>query len=115
MRTKFALLLVFLAFFSSAHALEANLPPVLAPEEEQARAAHLSAQVLTYYHYKKVPLDDALSAKIMNRYIELLDPERFFFLQSDIDQFMTNRDNMRSSKTISASRLPSSTFMSNVT
>ena len=48
--------------------------------------------MLTYYHYKKVPLDDALSEKIINRYIELLDPERFFFLQSDIDQFMANRD-----------------------
>jgi carboxyl-terminal processing protease len=94
MRTKFALLLMFLAFISSAHALEASSPPVLAPEEEQAKAAHLSAQVLTYYHYKKVPLDDALSAKIMSRYIELLDPERFFFLQSDIDQFMTNKDNI---------------------
>ena len=92
MRTKFGLLLVFLAFVSSAQALEAGSPPPLAPEEEQAKAAHLSAQVLTYYHYKKVPLDDALSEKIMNRYIELLDPERFFFLQSDIDQFMTNRD-----------------------
>ncbi|MEK1889445.1 MAG: carboxy terminal-processing peptidase [Phyllobacterium sp.] len=92
MRTKFGLLFVLLAFVSSAQALEAGSPPVLAPEEQQAKAAHLSAQVLTYYHYKKVPLNDALSAKIIDRYIELLDPERVFFLQSDIDQFMINRD-----------------------
>ncbi len=92
MHTKFGLLFVFLGFVSSAQALEAGSPPVLAPEDEQAKAAHLSAQVLTYYHYKKAPLDDVLSAKIIDRYIELLDPERFFFLRSDIDQFMTNRD-----------------------
>jgi carboxyl-terminal processing protease len=92
MRTKFALLFVLLAFVSSAQALETGSPPVLAPVEDQAKAAHLSAQILSHYHYKKVPLDDALSAKIISRYIESLDPERFFFLQSDIDQFMASRD-----------------------
>ena len=92
MRTRFGLLFVFLAFVSSAQALETGSPPVLAPEDEQAKAAHLSAQVLTYYHYKKVPLDDALSAKITDRYIDSLDPDRSFFLQSDIDQFMANSD-----------------------
>lgn len=78
MRTKFALLFVLLAFVSSAQALETGSPPVLAPVEDQAKAAHLSAQILSHYHYKKVPLDDALSAKIISRYIESLDPERFF-------------------------------------
>ncbi|ATU93636.1 carboxy terminal-processing peptidase [Phyllobacterium zundukense] len=92
MRTKFGLLFVFLALVSPAQALEAGSPPVLAPMEEQAKAAHLSAQLLTHYHYKKVPLDDALSAKIIDRYIEALDSERFFFLQSDIDQFTASKD-----------------------
>jgi carboxyl-terminal processing protease len=92
MRTKIALLIAFLAFVSPAQALETGSPPVLAPEVDQAKAAHLSAQLLTYYHYKKVPLDDTLSARIIDRYIDLLDPERFFFLQSDIDQFMASKD-----------------------
>ncbi|HMF69498.1 MAG TPA: PDZ domain-containing protein, partial [Phyllobacterium sp.] len=92
MRTRFGLLFVFLAFVSSAQALEAGSPPVLSPEEDQAKAAHLSAQVLTYYHYKKVPLDDALSVKITDHYIDSLDPDRSFFLQSDIDHFMANSD-----------------------
>ncbi len=92
MRTKFGLLFVFLALVSPAQALETGSPPVLAPMEEQAKAAHLSAQLLTHYHYKKVPLDDALSAKIIDRYIEALDSERSFFLQSDIDQFMASKD-----------------------
>lgn len=94
MRTRFGLLLAFLTLVSSAQALETASPPVLAPEEDQGKAAHLSAQVLTYYHYKKVPLDDALSAKITDRYIELLDPDRSFFLQSDIDTFMASKDKL---------------------
>ncbi|WP_456236948.1 carboxy terminal-processing peptidase [Collimonas silvisoli] len=76
-----------MAISTAAHALEAGPPPVLAPLQQQAQAAHLSAQFLTRFHYKPVPLDDALSAKIINRYIKLLDPEKFFFLQADIDQF----------------------------
>jgi carboxyl-terminal processing protease len=42
--------------------------------------------VLSRYHYKKLPLDDAMSAKIFDQYLKALDPEKLFFLQSDIDQ-----------------------------
>jgi carboxyl-terminal processing protease len=58
--------------------------------QAQAQAAHLSAQFLSRYAYKPVPLDDALSVKIMDRYIKSLDGDRSFFLQADIDVFMAN-------------------------
>ena len=41
-----------------------TIPPDLSPLVQQAQAAKLSAEILTRSHYKKVPLDDALSAKI---------------------------------------------------
>ncbi|HBF32310.1 carboxy terminal-processing peptidase [Rhizobium sp.] len=91
MRTCYGLLAALLAFTSSAHALEAGPPPQLVPQDEQAQAAELSAQFLTRYSYKPVPLDDALSAKIMDRFIKSLDPDRVIFLQSDIDNFMADR------------------------
>ncbi|TXI12204.1 MAG: tail-specific protease [Rhizobium sp.] len=88
MRMKYGFLWMFLAIAPSAYALEAGSPPVLTPLPQQAQAAHLTAQFLTRFHYKPVPLDDVLSARIMDRFIKSLDPDRVLFLQSDIDKFM---------------------------
>lgn len=91
MRTRLAFLLVFAGLASSAHALDSGPPPVLKPVQEQAEAAHLSAQFLIQYHYKTVPLGDELSAQILDRYIKALDPEHFFFSQADIDGFAPDK------------------------
>lgn len=88
MRIQYGFLCMFLAFAPSAYALDGGPVPVLAPLQQQAQAAHLSAQFLTRYSYKPVPLDDALSAKVMNRFIKSLDADRVLFLQPDIDKFM---------------------------
>jgi carboxyl-terminal processing protease len=85
MRIQSGLLCIFLALAPLAYALDAGSPPVLAPQKEQAQAARFSAQFLSRYGYKPVPLDDALSAKIMDRFIKSLDPDRVLFLQTDID------------------------------
>ncbi|MEZ2221798.1 carboxy terminal-processing peptidase [Rhizobium sp. RCC_161_2] len=90
MRIQYGFLCIFLAIAPSAYALEAGSPPVLTPLEQQAQAAHLSAQFLERFHYKPVPLDDALSVKVMNRFIKSLDPDRAIFLQTDIDTFMAS-------------------------
>ena len=90
MRTRYGLLGVFLAIALPANALEAGSPPVLAPLQEQAQAAGLSAQFLARFSYRPVPLDDALSARIMDRFIQSLDPDRMIFLQADIDNFMAD-------------------------
>jgi len=66
-------------------------PPVLAPLKRQAQAAELSAQFLSRYSYKPVPLDDALSARIMDRFIKSLDPDRALFPQADVERFMSDR------------------------
>ncbi|TFW09971.1 tail-specific protease [Oxalobacteraceae bacterium OM1] len=62
-------------------------PPVLSPQQQQGKAAHLAAEILTRYHYKAVPLDEAMSRKVFAAYLKALDPDKLFFLQSDIDQF----------------------------
>ncbi len=87
---KYGFLWIFLAIAPSAYALESGSPPVLTPLPQQAQAAHLTSQFLERFHYKPVPLDDALSVKIMNRFIKSLDPDRVIFLQSDIDKFMAS-------------------------
>ncbi|GAA3071287.1 carboxy terminal-processing peptidase [Rhizobium viscosum] len=90
MRIPYVFLGAFLALAQSAYA-EVASPPVLAPLKQQAQAAQLSAQLLTRYSYRPVPLDDALSAKIMDRFIKSLDPDHVLFLQADIDRFMSDR------------------------
>jgi carboxyl-terminal processing protease len=87
MRIQHGLLGIFLAIAPFAYAQEVGSPPVLEPLRAQAQAARLSAQFLTRFAYKPVPLDDALSAKIMTRFIKSLDPDRMLFLQADIDTF----------------------------
>ena len=65
----------------------ARLPPSeLQPSQQQAQAAHLAAEVLSRYHYKAVPLDDALSERIFGHYLKSLDADKLIFVQTDIDQ-----------------------------
>lgn len=79
--------IVFALFITQATlAISANLVPVITPLPQQSEAAHLSAEVLTRYHYKPIKLDDASSAKIFDNYIKSLDSQKIFFLQSDIDR-----------------------------
>ena len=66
----------------------------LKPSVEQAQAANLSAEVLKRFHYKPIPLDDDLSAKIFDTYIKSLDGEKIFFVQADIDEFSGVRNKL---------------------
>ncbi|NMM12475.1 MAG: carboxy terminal-processing peptidase [Rhodoferax sp.] len=70
---------------------ETHYPPELKPAQQDAQAAHLAAELLARYHYKRVPLDDTLSAKIFDQYLKSLDSEKLFFVQSDIDRLSVNR------------------------
>jgi len=66
-------------------------PAQLEPQAQEARAAHLTAEVLSRFHYKAVPLDNALSSKMFDQYLKALDPEKLYFLQSDIDRLAVDR------------------------
>src|SRR5476651_208779 len=66
-------------------------PPELKPVQQEAQAAHLAAELLARYHYKKMPLDNALSEKIFDQYLKSLDSEKLFFVQADIDHLSGNR------------------------
>ncbi|MGE7368844.1 carboxy terminal-processing peptidase [Neorhizobium sp. NPDC001467] len=91
MRTRYGLIGLLLLAAAPAHALEGRQLPTLAPVEEQAQAAHLSAQLLGRYAYRPVALDDALSIRIMDQFIKSLDPDRMLFSKADIDGFMADR------------------------
>jgi carboxyl-terminal processing protease len=93
---KKSLLSILLALAVTAHAatLSPASPPLLSPLQQQGQAANLTAQILTRYHYKATPLDDAMSEKIFDRYLKALDPEKMFFVQADVDQFTYARNRL---------------------
>lgn len=90
MRNKLLWILLALATTTQAATLE-SAPPLLSPLPQQSQAAHTSARFLTRYHYKVMPLDDAMSEQIFNRYLKAIDPEKLFFVQADIDHFSNAR------------------------
>lgn len=62
-------------------------PSGLTPTKKQQQSTLIITRVIDRYHYKKTPLDDTMSARILERYVEMLDPNRSFFLQQDIEHF----------------------------
>ncbi len=66
---------------------------VLAPTDVQMDVATLVTQLLSNsrYHYHPQPLDDALSERIYDRYLEALDRDRMYLLASDVERFASLR------------------------
>lgn len=90
MQMKNKLLWILLAFASATFNTTLAASQLM-PLRQQSQAAHLTAEVLTRYHYKHILLDDILSSKIFDNYLKALDGEKVFFLQADIDQFANER------------------------
>lgn len=92
-KQKLIWLVLALATATQVAAADSELayPPQLKPDAQEAKAAHLAAQLLSRYHYKPVALDDALSTKMFDQYLKALDPEKLYFLQSDIDRLGVDR------------------------
>ncbi|UYZ85551.1 carboxy terminal-processing peptidase [Entomomonas sp. E2T0] len=59
----------------------------LKPDENQIITSLNIFEILRRHHYLKLPLDDARSTVVFDSYLKSLDPQRSFFLQSDIDEF----------------------------
>jgi len=59
----------------------------LVPSNAQRRATQLITHFISNYHYKRTALDDALSSRILDRYLEGMDPNRSYFLAEDVRAF----------------------------
>ena len=59
----------------------------LKPSFEHQLSTHHIVKVISNHHYKDSRLDDDVSEQILNRYLDTLDANRFFFLASDINDF----------------------------
>ncbi len=66
----------------------------LSPLAEQSKTDKEIFAHLRRDHYSKQPVDDGLSSKIFDNYLEDLDPGRIFFTASDIGSFEPYRDRL---------------------
>ena len=60
-------------------------PAPVTPGTNDGRIAYVTAWMLEHAHYLHLRFDPKLSSRFLDRYIDTLDPQHIYFLQSDID------------------------------
>ncbi|MEH6469868.1 MAG: carboxy terminal-processing peptidase [Halopseudomonas sp.] len=96
-RFKHSLLLLATALVLSSQGIAygiTNQLEQLEPEAIHGETLKALAKTLRFGHYKKRYLDDELSAELLDAELELLDRSRLYFLQQDIEDFDSYRDQL---------------------
>jgi len=57
------------------------------PKSELAIVSKLVVQMIEKEHLSRVPIDDAVSSRLVDGYVKDLDPQKLYFLQADIAEF----------------------------
>jgi len=92
---RYTLIAIFLLSACTAlAAVDSTATLRLEPDMDQRYASSIATRFLTNYHYKRTRLDDELSSQIFDSYLELLDPNRIYFLAGDIESFQRYRHGM---------------------
>jgi carboxyl-terminal processing protease len=73
-------------------AVGADEKVVLTPED--GKTAQLVAGMVSSRHINHPEIDDALSEKLMKRYIEVWDPQKLYFVKADIDEFSVDKTSL---------------------
>lgn len=77
--------------FSGLSTAWLSLPaaPLDGPARSDRRVTLVVKSFMEQEHLSRHPLDDEISTRAMKAFLEGLDPRKMYFLQSDIDEFMT--------------------------
>jgi carboxyl-terminal processing protease len=87
-----SLVLALIPFVSFAQSETTNAEPViLESSQRHYQIARLVTKLSERAHYAKTRIDNDLSSVLLSNYIEGLDLNRSFFIQSDIDDFQRYR------------------------
>ncbi len=86
---KLKLLILFIGFAQLGFAGDTTsvFPKKLYSEPQHTPTAKIIADVLSHNHYNRVVIDDNFSIKVYNKYLQILDDGRQYFLASDIQSF----------------------------
>ncbi len=63
----------------------------LSPSDRHAKISRVVTVLFERHHYSKTAVDDELSAKMLDAYIEAMDGNRQYFLASDVAEFQRYR------------------------
>jgi carboxyl-terminal processing protease len=85
---------LILALTVSSLGLTTRLNGTSAPEADEARIAATTARLLQKSSYSGDQKAEAVSSKFLDRYLDMLDGNRIYFLQSDIEEFAPYRTNL---------------------
>jgi len=85
---------VLLASQSVADTPEVQADETLAPESRHEDIGQLVTQFVQKSHYLHIAVDDELSSRVMDRYIESIDRNRIYLLASDIEFFEQYRNQL---------------------
>jgi C-terminal peptidase prc len=67
---------------------------LITPGPMDGEIASVTARMLEHNHYLKMPFNDAVSSKFLDRYMETLDPMHLHFTQGDVAEFERYRTNL---------------------
>ncbi len=74
-----------------AFALASADAPELAQSDRHAKVSRLVTTLFERSHYRQIRVDDTVSSRMLDRYIETMDGNRQYFLASDIEDFEVYR------------------------
>lgn len=89
--------LLFAASLIPAVAYVTNAPvPIseIKPGPEDGGIAMVVGRLLEQGHFSQHPFDNEMSARMLDRYLNTLDPQHIHFLQTDLDKFELYRDRL---------------------
>lgn len=61
--------------------------PTKEQEADARKIAVITSRMLAEHHYAKKPVNDELSSQLLNRFLDTLDPQRLYFLKTDVAEF----------------------------
>lgn len=64
------------------------------PSQADQDTAKLVSSMISKYHISQKPLDDHISAMLLQRFVKELDPQKLYFLKSDVDDLTKYRDHL---------------------
>jgi len=71
-----------------------SAPGILQSSDRQRQVARMTTRFVERFHYARQPIDDRLSEQILNNYLDALDGNRQYFLESDIVYFSRYRHSL---------------------
>lgn len=80
-------IVLFFIFAILSSAINASPIEPLKPSKDQSATTIEIVKTLAERHYRNQPLNDDLSSRYLDHYIEMLDPNKMYFFASDIEGF----------------------------